>query len=72
MLAYGGTYTYGGNRIEHQVDISWDETWSGTTVVRHITRNGDRLTYVTEPTRSRNQETLGKMFVQTLIWEKVQ
>jgi hypothetical protein len=72
MLAYGGTYTYGGDRIEHHVDISWDETRSGTTVVRHITRNGDRLTYVTEPTRSRNQETLGKMFVQTLIWEKVQ
>jgi hypothetical protein len=72
MAAYGGTYTYSGNRIEHHVDISWDETRSGTTVVRYITRDGDRLTYVTEPFRSRNLETLGRTAVQTLIWEKVQ
>jgi len=71
MTAYGGTYTYSGNRIEHHVDISWDETRSGTTVIRSVTRDGDRLTYVTEPSPSRNQETLGKMIVQTLIWEKV-
>jgi Lipocalin-like domain len=72
MTAYGGTYTYTGNRIEHHVDISWDETRSGTTVVRTITRDGNRLTYVTEPFLSRNQETFGKMIVQTLIWEKLQ
>jgi hypothetical protein len=71
MTAYGGTYTYSGNRIEHHVDISWDETRSGTTVVRYITRDGDRLTYVTEPFLSRNQDTLGRMVVQTLIWERV-
>lgn len=72
MVAYGGTYTYSANRIEHHVDISWDETRSGTTVIRGVTRDGDRLTYVTEPYRTRNQEMLGKMVVQTLIWEKVQ
>jgi hypothetical protein len=72
MTAYGGTYTYSGNQVQHHVDISWDETRSGTTVTRTITRDGDRLTYVTEPFRSRNQEMLGKMVVQTLIWEKVQ
>ena len=71
MTAYGGTYTYSGNRVEHHVDISWDETRSGTTVVRNITRDGDRLTYVTEPFQTRNREMFGKMIVQTLIWEKV-
>jgi hypothetical protein len=69
MTAYGGTYTYSGNQIQHHVDISWDETRSGTTVTRTITRDGDRLTYVTEPFVSRN---LGKMVVQTLVWEKVE
>jgi hypothetical protein len=72
MVAYGGTYTYSGNRIEHHVDISWDETRSGTTVIRGVTRDGGRLTYVTEPFRTRNPEIPGKMVVQTLVWEKVQ
>jgi hypothetical protein len=71
MLAYGGTYTYTGNRIEHHVDISWDETRSGTTVIRSVTREGDRLAYVTEPFPTRNQEGLGRTVVQTLIWERV-
>ena len=57
MLAYGGTSTYSGNQIQHHVDISWDETRSGTTVTRDITRDGDRLTYVTEPHPSRNPAT---------------
>ena len=71
MVAYGGTYTYSGNQIQHHVDISWDETRSGTTVTRSIARDGDRLTYVTEPFPSRNPQTLGKAMVQTLIWEKI-
>jgi hypothetical protein len=71
MTAYGGTYTFSGNQVEHHVDISWDETRSGTTVIRKVTREGDRLTYVTEPFRTRNQESFGKMVVQTLIWEKL-
>jgi hypothetical protein len=72
MVAYGGTYTFSGNQVEHHVDISWDETRSGTTVIRKVTRDGDRLTYVTEPFPTRNPETFGKMVVQTLIWERVQ
>jgi hypothetical protein len=71
MLAYGGTYTYSGDKIEHHVDISWDETRSGTTVTRNITRDGDRLTYVTEPFATRGKEYLGKMVIQTLVWERI-
>lgn len=71
MLAYGGTYTYTGNRIEHHVDLSWDETRNGTTVIRNVIRDGDRLAYVTEPFATRNQENLGRMVVQTLVWERV-
>jgi hypothetical protein len=71
MIAYGGTYTYSGNRIEHHVDISRNESQVGTTLIRNVSRDGDRLTYVTEPFPDASQETLGKMIVNTLIWEKV-
>lgn len=71
MVAYGGTYTYTGNQIEHHVELSWDETRSGTTVTRKVTRDGDRLTLITEPFATRSQENLGRMVVQTLVWEKV-
>jgi hypothetical protein len=49
MQAYGGTFTFHGDRIEHHVDLSWDEIRAGTTVVRDVKRNGDELTYVTRP-----------------------
>jgi len=71
MFAYGGTYNYSGNRVEHHIDISWNETWSGTNVIRTVTRDGDRLTYTTEPYADPQVETAGKMAVQTLVWEKV-
>jgi len=31
MIAYGGTYTFRGNSVEHHIDISWNELWTGTT-----------------------------------------
>src|SRR5882762_7739083 len=30
MTSYGGTYTIDGHEITHHVDISWNETWTGT------------------------------------------
>lgn len=71
MVAYGGTYTYTGNQIEHHVELSWDETRSGTTVTRKVTRDGDRLTLITEPFATRSKENLGRMVAQTLVWQKV-
>ena len=68
MLAYGGTYTYSGNRIEHHIDISSNEVWTGTTVIRDIAKEGDRLVYTTRPAPFSGD---GKMSINTLIWEKV-
>ena len=68
MFAYAGTYTYTGTSIEHHIDVSWNEAWTGKTVIRDITRQGNRLTYVTRPqTSPRN----GRLEVVTLVWEKV-
>lgn len=68
MLAYGGTYTFRGDRIEHHIDISWNEVWTGTVVIRDIKKEGDRLIYTTEPAPFPRD---GKMSVNTLVWEKV-
>jgi hypothetical protein len=68
MLSYGGTYTYTGNKIEHHIDISSNEIWTGTTVIRDIAKDGDRLVYTTRPAPFSGD---GKMSINTLIWEKV-
>jgi hypothetical protein len=49
MLAYSGTYKFDGKTIEHHIDLSWNQIWSGTTQVRDIKKDGDRLIYTTRP-----------------------
>jgi hypothetical protein len=68
MSAYGGTYTFHGNRIEHHIDVSWNELWTGTTVIRDIRRDEDRLVYTSKPAPFSRD---GKMSVNTLVWGKV-
>jgi len=68
MIAYGGTYTFRGNSIEHHIDISWNELWTGTTVIRDIKKEGDRLVYTTKPAPFPRD---GKLSINTLVWEKV-
>ena len=68
MIAYGGTYTFRGNSVEHHIDISWNELWTGTTVIRDIKKEGDRLVYSTKPAPFPRD---GKMSINTLVFEKV-
>jgi len=68
MLAYGGTYKFDGTRVEHHIDISWNESWTSTTAIREVRKEGDRLVYTTGPAPSSGD---GKGSVATLIWEKV-
>ena len=44
-----------------------NETWTGTTQVRSVKRDGERLVYKTPPF---NFHTDGKMSINTLIREK--
>jgi hypothetical protein len=69
MVAYGGTYKYDGHTIEHHLDISWNQAWTGTTQVRDIQKEGDKLIYKTRPAPFFDD---GKMSVVTLVWQKVQ
>jgi Lipocalin-like domain len=67
MTAYGGTYKFDGNKVEHHIDISWNEVWTGTTVIREIKKDGGKLVYTNTGRFSGD----GKMSTQTLVWEKI-
>jgi hypothetical protein len=68
MTAYGGTYTFDGKRVQHHIDISGNEVWTGTTVVREITKDGDKLVYSSPAAPFASD---GKMSEVILVWEKV-
>ena len=68
MTAYGGTYEFDGTTVKHHIDISWYEIWTGTTEVRFVTRDGERLIYTTPPFPF---HTDGRLSVNTLIWQRV-
>src|SRR5216683_1728857 len=68
LNAYGGTYTFHGDSIEHHIDIAANETRVGSTEIREVKRDGNRLTYTTKP---QPFSADGKMSVITLVWEKM-
>jgi hypothetical protein len=68
MTAYGGTYKFDGKTMEHHIDISSNEVWTGTTQFRDVKKDGDRLIYTTHPAANIRD---GKMSVTTLVWEKI-
>jgi Lipocalin-like domain len=68
MLAYAGTYTFDGTTVQHHIDISWNELWTGTTLVRDVQKDGDRLVYTTRPAPFSGD---GKVSSSIVVWEKV-
>lgn len=69
MQAYGGTYTFDGKTVFHNVDICWDEVRCGTVVARDVVQDGDKLIYKTHPAPfSAN----GRMAVVTVVWRKTE
>jgi hypothetical protein len=68
MTSYGGTYTIDGNEITHHVDISWNETWTGTEQIRIARFEGNRAYLSTPPSLD---PITGTMSVRTMTWEKV-
>jgi Lipocalin-like domain len=51
-----------------KLEMRWNEVWTGTTVIRDVTRDGDKLIYTTRPAPFSGD---GKMSVVTVVWEKV-
>jgi hypothetical protein len=68
MVAYGGTYEFDGRAVKHHIDMSWNQTWTGTTQIRDVQKDGDKLIYITRPFP---WPADGKMSVVTVVWQKV-
>jgi hypothetical protein len=68
VSAYGGRYRVESDRIVIAVDISWEQTATGTEQVRYFKLEGDTLTIAIPAVKSRRN---GKVSTSTLVWEKV-
>ena len=68
LVAYGGTYRFDGKTMEHHVDISWNEMWTGTIQFRDVRKDGELLSISTHPAPNARD---GRMAVTTLLWVKV-
>jgi len=51
MVAYSGRYTVDGGKVTHHVDVSWNQAWTGTSLVRSFKRMDDKLVITTDPTK---------------------
>ena len=47
MMSYTGLYRFEGDKFITSVDVSWNESWTGTDQVRFYTLDGDRLDILT-------------------------
>ena len=68
MIAYAGTYSVEGEKVTHHVDISWNQAWNGTDLIRFYKLEGNTLTTKTAPAKSPIDGRAGQV---VLVWEKV-
>jgi hypothetical protein len=68
MFAYAGTYTADGEKVVHHVDISWNQSWTGTDLVRFYKLEGNTLTITTARAQSAINGEEGEFI---LVWNKV-
>jgi hypothetical protein len=67
MVAYAGTFTFDGSVATCNVDISWNENWTGTTQPRHVRFDGDRLVWSTSPQTGID----GRRSESVFVWKKL-
>ncbi|MGZ6236694.1 MAG: lipocalin-like domain-containing protein [Syntrophales bacterium] len=69
MIAYSGKYTFDGKTLKIRLDISWNENWTGTELVRHVKFEGDKLLLSTIPAPASQH---GKIVTAVLTWERIE
>lgn len=69
LFAYSGRYRLEGDKIVHEVEASWNESWTGTKQVRVAKVEGNELVVKTAPFRSPQS---GEEVVATALWERVE
>ena len=70
IIAYSGPYNLEGSKLVTEVDISWNQGWTGTKQGRTFTIEGNRLTLVTD--RAPSALEPGKTVSARLVWERVE
>jgi len=68
MGAYAGTYSVDGDIVRHHVDISWIETWTGTTQLRRFRIEGNLL-HIQSPAAKDPLD--GRISSAVLVWAKI-
>src|SRR5947209_17578623 len=68
MIAYAGSYKVEGNKVTYDLDVSWNQAWTGTKQGRYWEVNGDRLTVTTPEIIN---PLTGKRSVFRLTFQKV-
>jgi hypothetical protein len=68
MVAYAGTFSLGDGVVVHHIDVSWNQSWTGTDQIRHFLLDGETLTITTAPHKSYLDGSMGRSI---LIWKKV-
>jgi hypothetical protein len=72
MYAYSGLYRIEGDKMTWKLDVSWNEAWIGTELVRSLKLEGDRLKIISAWNPSTNPRFhLGKMVRAIITWERV-
>jgi hypothetical protein len=69
LVAYTGAYTIDGDKLNHHVDASWNQAWTGTIQVRQFKIDGKTLHIRTMPAKSSID---GRESVSVAIWTKVE
>jgi hypothetical protein len=68
VTSYAGSYTVDGDKLTHHVDVSWNESWTGTKQTRFYKFDGDKVILSTPLSPD---PVDGKMSVRSLVWQKV-
>jgi len=63
MIAYAGTYRIDGDKVVHDVEVSWNQLWTGSKQVRFFKAEGDTLTITTAVAKSPRDGQEGRTMV---------
>ena len=68
MIAYAGTYRIDGEKVIHDVQVSWNQLWTGSQQVRFFKAESDTLTITTAVAKSPRDGLEGRTIV---VFKKV-
>lgn len=72
MYAYSGLFRIEGDNVIIKIDVSWNEAWTVTEMIRLYKMEGDRIKVISAWSPSTNPRFhLGRMVRAIITWERV-